>query len=388
MKDQPAPKPAAHGGARAAGAPRVGSFLRSFLDHAPVAAVVLDGEGRVLDANARAEALVNVPRAGLSGRPFAGLLDAEEASAFARAVRASGEAGEAATEMDVGLRARRAEGAVMSVTFLPIQEGETRIILILRDLTLERHRRDVAVRVQTRAYQEEHERDQKLAALGKLIAGVVHELKTPLTYSRNLIEIQRQDLVEMLRRFPEAGDDVACALEQNAEMLHANDRATGLLHQLRPLAQNRRRERQRVDLAELAVAAAREFRGTNETKVHLALDLQSTHPVLVEKDEILAAVLNLLRNGAQALGGEGTLVLQTRNRDVPPQIRVVDQGPGVPPDVAGHLFEPFRTTKEKGTGLGLFIAKQAVEAHGGTLTHEPTPGGGATFVIQFPAAPT
>ena len=95
-----------------------------------------------------------------------------------------------------------------------------------------------------------------------------------------------------------------------------------------------------------------------------------------------------LRNGAQALGGEGTLVLQTRNRDVPPQIRVVDQGPGVPPDVAGHLFEPFRTTKEKGTGLGLFIAKQAVEAHGGTLTHEPTPGGGATFVIQFPAAPT
>ena len=365
--------------------PEVSRFLHAFLHHAPVAALVLDDEGRVLEANARAEALLNVPEGQLPGRAFTSLLAPEHEREFRRAIRIARERGEASPELEAGLASRGAEGTLVSVTFLPIRNERMRIILILRDLTLESHKREVAVSVRTRAYQAEHERDQKLAALGKLIAGVVHELKTPLTYSRNLIELQHRLLSEMAVRHPDAASDLQNALEHNAEMLHGNDRAAAILHQLRPLAQNRHRERQSVDLVELAVSAAREFRGTNETKVHLALDLQGSHAVLVEKDEILAAVLNLLRNAAQAMGGEGTIVLQTRNGDVPPQIRIVDHGPGIPEGVLPHLFEPFHTTKESGTGLGLFIAKQAVEAHGGTLTHAPTPGGGATFVIQLQA---
>lgn len=381
------PPPAPSRRSQAAETTEIADFLHDFLQHAPVAALVLDDGGRILDLNARAEALLNVSADRVPGRPLSALLTPQHEREFTRALRVSRERGEACSDMEVGLASRSAEGVLVGLTFLPVRSPRTRIILVLRDLTLERHKRDVAVGVRTRAFQEEHERDQKLAALGKLVAGVVHELKTPLAYSRNVIELQRRRLVEARGRFPGAEGDIDLMLEQNAELLHGNDRATALLHQLRPLAQNRHRERQSIDLAELAVAAAREFRGTDETRTRLALDLQGTHPVLVDKDEILAAMLNLLRNAAQAMGGEGTIVLQTRNQDVHPHIRIVDHGPGIAPEVAAHLFEPFHTTKESGTGLGLFIAKQAVEAHGGTLTHAPTPGGGATFLIQFPPQP-
>jgi two-component system nitrogen regulation sensor histidine kinase GlnL len=64
-------------------------------------------------------------------------------------------------------------------------------------------------------------------------------------------------------------------------------------------------------------------------------------------------------------------------------VEIVDHGPGVPPELAGRLFDPYVTGKEGGTGLGLALAKQAVEMHQGAIAVRPTPGGGATFVVQL-----
>lgn len=97
------------------------------------------------------------------------------------------------------------------------------------------------------------------------------------------------------------------------------------------------------------------------------------------------AVQNVVRNAVQATDGRGITVSGGREggRVV---CRVRDYGAGIPPDLRRRLFQPYATTKPQGTGLGLAIAHQAVTAHGGTLTAEDEPGGGATFVFSFPAA--
>lgn len=98
------------------------------------------------------------------------------------------------------------------------------------------------------------------------------------------------------------------------------------------------------------------------------------------------ALINLLRNAVEASsGGEVTLtVASTNGATGQVRIAVVDHGHGVPLEIRPHLFEPYYTTKDGGTGLGLALVRQTVEAHGGSVTYEPTPGGGATFVITLP----
>jgi signal transduction histidine kinase len=98
------------------------------------------------------------------------------------------------------------------------------------------------------------------------------------------------------------------------------------------------------------------------------------------------AFANLLRNASEAMGGQGRVdVAVARAAGAGFQVTIADHGPGVPPDLKSRLFEPYFTTKADGTGLGLALVRQTVEAHGGSVSIGDTPGGGATFTITFPS---
>ena len=104
-------------------------------------------------------------------------------------------------------------------------------------------------------------------------------------------------------------------------------------------------------------------------------------------------LINLVRNSLQAIDGTGTIEVQTRTTDRIRigggtrqwvEIRVTDDGPGIPPEVMPHLFVPFVTTKQKGSGLGLAISQRIISAAGGRIEVRSSPEGGATFLVILP----
>ena len=117
-------------------------------------------------------------------------------------------------------------------------------------------------------------------------------------------------------------------------------------------------------------------------QVRLAID-PDLPPLLGHYDPLRRAFGNVLRNAVEASNGQGAIELAARPEDGGVRIEVRDHGPGVPPELAARIFDPYVTGKSGGTGLGLALARQTVEMHHGTIGVEQTPGGGATFVVRM-----
>jgi signal transduction histidine kinase len=218
---------------------------------------------------------------------------------------------------------------------------------------------------QARAREIEAER---LRAFRETARRVAHEMRNPLTPIRLA--------VAQLRRSP------APPQQEAIEVLVAE---TGRLEQLAteftefgrlpegPAAP--------VDLAELLGGLART---AVPPTMQVRLDLDPTLPTLLgHHDPLHRAFSNIVRNAVEACGGQGTIELAARSEDGGVRIEFRDHGPGVPPELAERVFDPYVTGKSGGTGLGLALAKQTVEMHRGRIAVEPTPGGGATFVVRM-----
>jgi len=107
-------------------------------------------------------------------------------------------------------------------------------------------------------------------------------------------------------------------------------------------------------------------------------------PVEADAELLKIVFQNLLVNGAHAMQGQGRIDVTLQPRDGALRIDVRDTGPGIPPDVLEKLFTPFFTTKARCTGLGLSTAKRIMEAHGGTIAVQSSPGGGTTVALTLP----
>ena len=136
-----------------------------------------------------------------------------------------------------------------------------------------------------------------------------------------------------------------------------------------------------VDLVELLEELARTTLPPGMTP-RLALD-PATPALLGHYDPLRRAFSNILRNAVEACGGTGTIEIAAAPENGGARVMVRDHGPGIPPELEGRIFDPYCTGKEGGTGLGLALAKQTVELHQGSIAVEPTPGGGATFVVRL-----
>jgi signal transduction histidine kinase len=136
-----------------------------------------------------------------------------------------------------------------------------------------------------------------------------------------------------------------------------------------------------VDLPELLEDLARSTLPPGMTP-RLTLD-PSTPALLGHYDPLRRAFSNIIRNAVEACGGAGPIEISAAPENGGARVTVRDHGPGIPPELEGRIFDPYCTGKEGGTGLGLALARQTVELHHGSITVEPTPGGGATFVVTL-----
>ncbi len=224
----------------------------------------------------------------------------------------------------------------------------------------------------------------RLATIGEMAAGVAHELNQPLTAIANYAQA-----CERLLARPDA--DVADVRGALREIAAQAVRAGEIIRRLRSLARSRQMERAPADINSV-IREILELMQT-DARVHrarLQLDLVEDLPsVSVDRVQIQHVILNLVRNALEALsmsdsGARDVCIRSCRTEPGHVEVAVCDTGPGLGADVLQRMFDPFFSTKESGTGLGLPISNTVVRAHDGTLGYRPNDPSGACFYFRLP----
>ncbi len=225
----------------------------------------------------------------------------------------------------------------------------------------------------TAAVKEHQQRlveSEKLAGIGRLAAGVAHEINNPLGVILGYAKLLRK------RCDGTTAADLAVIEE---ETLRAKEIVDGLLDLSRPLPAGA----EQVDLRALSddvvsrLGDARLLDGVSVT-----VDGSASAPGHPEK--LRQVLVNLVRNAAEAAGSGGRVEVRLAERDGSAEVLVKDSGPGIPPERRARLFEPFFTTKPHGTGLGLAVSRAIARAHGGELAADVAGEGGARFAVRLP----
>ena len=213
---------------------------------------------------------------------------------------------------------------------------------------------------------------ERLRAFREMARRVAHEIKNPLTAMRIAV-----DQLERAGTDPGAPQRSAVAREV---LTAETDRLERLARDFSDLGRLVEGPASEVDVVELLEELGRTAVPRGVSVVTRASGRRTVHG---HYEPLRRAFANLLRNAAEALGGEGTIDVHVTGGPDGVAITIADHGPGVPPEVRDHVFEPYVTTKPEGTGLGLALVRQTVEAHGGAITLAETPGGGATFTVTL-----
>jgi PAS domain S-box-containing protein len=271
------------------------------------------------------------------------------------------------------LRRRRRDGSTFasSCTVVALRNGDgaiTHFVAVERDVTEELKLRDQLVH------------SERLSAVGELVAGVAHEINNPLQAIVGCVELLLDDHADrsLMRR------DLEIVRREAGRAGHI---VRNLLSFVRRSAPNR----VPADLNYLVkqTAELREYH-LHQQNINLLVQCTSESlPVLVDREEIQQVVLNLLLNAEQAiesLSGHGTIIIRTMHLADRQIVDVLDDGPGIRPELKGRIFEPFFTTKEmgEGTGLGLSISHGIAASHGGSLETCDS-AVGACFRLTLPA---
>ncbi|MGH9847222.1 MAG: ATP-binding protein, partial [Blastocatellia bacterium] len=219
-------------------------------------------------------------------------------------------------------------------------------------------------------------RNERLATIGQMASSIIHDLRNPLATISTAAEVMQRDGVP-----PPQRDELL------RTQLRASHRMSGMLGEILEFSRGSYKlDRREQSLVSIVQRAAEEF-APQLARLDIELETQVPAGILVYADaERVERVLgNLLANAVQAMPQGGRVEIGATGSDGHVRIDVVDDGPGVPPEIRERLFEPFISHgKQGGTGLGLAIARGIIEAHDGRITLADSNGRGAHFVIELP----
>ena len=219
-------------------------------------------------------------------------------------------------------------------------------------------------------------RSERLAALGQMAAGLAHEIRNPLGGIALFASLLERDLGHL----PEQRA-LAQRISRGVGVLD------GLVKDILDCAGEVPLQLAEVDPAELVVQSLELLAPLiNEKQPEITTELPEDTVIIADATQLRSALLNLLRNAVEAgeAGGEICISVGRAPGREAVQISIADRGPGIPPEHLDKIFNPFFTTKETGTGLGLSQVHRMVDAHGGRIKVENRPSGGACFRIELP----
>jgi len=359
------------------------AHLRSILDTIPDGMVVIDDRGIIQSFSATAERMFGFTAEEVCGRNVNMLMPSpyrESHDGYISRYLATGE------RRIIGLgrvvTAQRKDGSTFPIELAVGEvkaDGHRLFTGFLRDLT---ERQRTLRRLQE--LQSELAHVSRLTEMGQMASALAHELNQPLTAATNYLEA-----AQLLF----AGGSSA-AIERSARVvdnaLGQVGRATQIIRRLREFVRKGETQQRAESIGKIIEeAAALALIGAKERGVKVQLQSAPQLPdVLIDKVQIQQVVVNLMRNAIEAmeLSHRRELTISAAiNEDGTVVISIVDTGPGIAPEVAARLFQPFVTTKAQGMGVGLSICRSIVEAHNGKLWAEPNPDGGTVFRFTVPS---
>ena len=342
-------------------------YLESLLENANDVIYTLDHDQRFTYVNSKVE-IWGYQKEDLLGRPFLSLLSKRHRGRRLKEILNM----HVKQEYEVEVMSRTGETRSVLVSVSPLRDDHDAAVGILgiaRDIT-------------DRKSMEQHIRNtERLASVGKLAAGVAHEINNPLGGILNCLYNIRKGTLAPGR--------------QEEYLMYMEDgllRAQKIVRQLLDFSQQHEPE---FTMSQINVLIDRVLVLTNhaivEKGLRLEKDLAAGLPSLfVDPHMIEQVITNLLLNAIQATQRGGVITLRTRLAGEMCEIEVADTGSGIAADVRPHIFDPFFTTKRtgEGTGLGLSVSLGIVERHGGQLTVESEEGHGTVFIVKLPCSAT
>lgn len=217
---------------------------------------------------------------------------------------------------------------------------------------------------------------ERLAAIGKMAAHVTHEVRNPLSSIALNLELLEEELgsgdVEARNLLRAIGQEV--------------ERLSGLSDQYLSMARRKAPDVEECDLGAIVRSAIEFMRPEVEKhRVELQSNIAAQLPwVEVDQGQIRQVLFNLVRNAREAMPGGGRVLIDVRQVGDELELRITDNGPGVPAKQIEQLFDPFYTTKDHGTGLGLAVSRQVLAAHGGRLEYAAARPHGSVFALYLP----
>jgi two-component system, LuxR family, sensor kinase FixL len=277
-----------------------------------------------------------------------------------------------------------------------VETGERKIIGIGRDVTARRkdghtfpvrlsvgemridgkpHFTGILHDLSSRADLEDRLREATaMARLGEMAAVIAHEVKNPLAAVRGAIQVIGS------RMKGESGDGAIVR-----EIIARIDALNALIQDLLVFARPPQPKLADIQVRDLLIAVAGLLKADPAFGA-LEVIVTGEAPVMRLDPSLMTIVFqNLLMNAAQAMHGKGTITVALGRRDDWCRIEVIDHGPGIPPEIQAALFRPFKTTKARGTGLGMATAKRLVELHDGSIDVTSPPDGGTNVTVELPS---
>lgn len=338
-------------------------YVRNIVSTIQSGVIAVDAAGRVTMFNPAAERLTGLAADEVRAAPAAAILPDCLAGSLTRTL---GD-GVARTEPEITLPGRQASHPVICTTS-PLRDAGGTVcgaVAVFSDLT------------PVKQLENERRRAERLAYFEMFAPSIAHEIKNPLVAIKTFAQ-----LIPRRHHEPRFIDDFSRVVTREI------GRMERLLERLRTLSGAADRPHQRLDIRAPILEAAEFLQATfDEKRVGLALDLGAAPRFIIgDHGEMEQLFLNLLMNGHEATPPEGSVSVALTANDTGVTVTVADTGPGIPPALLEQVFDPFFTTRQRGSGLGLTICAAIAAAHRAKLRAVSRPGGGAIFSLEFPGA--
>ncbi len=340
----------------------------------PVPAFLIDPEDRIADINPPAEQFLNASAKAVRDQPFFDKLAID-------------------APLDDAFRRVRSDHSALFINKVDVSSGQTAPvqcnIQIAPLVGIPGH---VMLMMEPRQIADRLGRAHSVTSAAKSAIGMAemlaHEIKNPLAGITGAAQLLSMNL--------EPRD-----LELTDLIVAESRRIVALLDQVEQFGNLRPPERKQVNVHDLLDRARKSATVGFAANMKIVEDFDpSLPPTFVDADQLLQVFLNLLQNAAQAAGGQGGTIrlrtfydmsLRLRRKDgsggaLPLQVEIIDDGPGLPPEISADVFEPFVSGRENGTGLGLALVSKIISDHGGWISVDSVPGR-TVFRISLPVAP-